>query len=270
MTVICFLPRVAASPLALSTSIMRSATSLLALDIPRCSSALASCSSSNCSLSRSQSWRADCSPWARAFLALTSSSLFLFNLTAELTIFCQETCLLCTHIIDLTEIFIILGLQFTELVLKSTAQLFKISLCFSNSLHVAGEVINLHLVFTLFLLKLLLDTLEVVDLLTQLSNAVSLLLAQSSSSGLMLQGGLLKVTADLLELSLTLLVHLNLSSSGTTGLLQPLTDLLKFPGEIGSLLLNLGTSSTLSLNLLLQFLNTGLKLLDLLLKLSTH
>merc|ERR1719357_1818001 len=242
MTVICFLPRVAASPLALSTSIMRSATSLLALDIPRCSSALASCSSSNCSLSRSQSWRADCSPWARAFLALTSSSLFLFNLTAELTIFCQETCLLCTHIIDLTEIFIILGLQFTELVLKSTAQLFKISLCFSNSLHVAGEVINLHLVFTLFLLKLLLDTLEVVDLLTQLSNAVSLLLAQSSSSGLMLQGGLLK----------------------------PLTDLLKFPGEIGSLLLNLGTSSTLSLNLLLQFLNTGLKLLDLLLKLSTH
>ena len=137
-------------------------------------------------------------------------------------------------------------------------------LCFSNSLHVAGEVINLHLVFTLFLLKLLLDTLEVVDLLTQLSNAVSLLLAQSSSSGLMLQGGFLKVTTDLLELSLALLVHLNLSSSGTTGLLQPLTDLLKFPGEISSLLLNLGTSSTLSLNLLLQFLNTGLLNVDVL------
>ena len=176
-------------------------------------------------------------------------------------------------------------------------------LCFSYSLHVAREVINLHLEFTLFLLKLLLDTLEVVDLLSQLSNAVGLLLAQSSSSGFMLQSGLLKVTTELLELSFTLLVHLNLSSSSTTGLLQPLTDLLQFPGEVSSLLLNLGTSSTLSLNLLFQFLNTGLlnvgimsfkelsllihnilnksctviyntichlKLLDLLLKLSTH
>ena len=80
----------------------------------------------------------------------------------------------------------------------------------------------------------------------------------------MLQGGLFEVTSQLLELSLALLVHLNLSSSGTTGLLQPLTDLLKFPGEISSLLLNLGTSSTLSLNLLLQFLNTGLLNVDVL------
>jgi hypothetical protein len=74
----------------------------------------------------------------------------------------------------------------------------------------------------------------------------------------MLQGGLLKVTTQLLEFSLTLLVHLNLSRSGSTSLLKPLTDLFKFPGEISSLLLNLGTSSTLSLNLFLQFLNTGL------------
>ncbi len=124
-------------------------------------------------------------------------------------------------------------------------------LCFCDSLHVAGQVINLHFVFTLFLLKLLLDALEVVDLLSQLSNAVGLLLAKSSSSGFMLQSGLLQVTTELLELSFTLLVHLNLSSSGTTGFLQPLTDLLKFPGEVSPLLLNLGTSSTLSLNLFL-------------------
>ena len=135
-------------------------------------------------------------------------------------------------------------------------------LCFSDILHVAGEVINLHLVFTLFLLKLLLYTLEVVDLLSQLSYAVSLLLAKSSSGGFMLQSGLLKITTELLELGFTLLVHLNLRSSGTTGLLQPLTDLLKFPGEVSSLLLNLGTSSTLSLNLLLQFLNTSLVNID--------
>ena len=129
---------------------------------------------------------------------------------------------------------------------------------FGHSLHVAGEVINLHLVFTLFLLKLLLDALEVVDLLSKLSNAVSLLLAKSSSSSFMLQSGLLQITTELLELSFTLLVHLNLSCSGTTGLLQPLTDLLKLPGEVSPLLLNLGASSALSLNLLLQLLNSGL------------
>lgn len=131
-------------------------------------------------------------------------------------------------------------------------------LSFSHSLHVTGEVINFHLVFTLLLLKLLLNTLEVVDLLSQLSNAVSLLLAQSSGSGFMLQSGLLKVTTELLELSLTLLVQLNLSSSGTASLLQSLTDLLKLPGQICSLFLNLGAGSTLSFNLFLQLLNTGL------------
>lgn len=36
------------------------ATSEFALDMPRWSSALASCSSSYCSLNKSQSWREDC------------------------------------------------------------------------------------------------------------------------------------------------------------------------------------------------------------------
>ena len=134
----------------------------------------------------------------------------------------------------------------------------QVYLCLGNSFHVAGEVIDLHLEFALLLLQLLFDALEVVDLLSQLCDAVRLLLAQSSGSGLMLQGGLLQVTTQLLELSLALLVHLDLGRSGSTGLLKPLTDLLKFPGEIGSLLLHLGPSSTLSLNLLLQLLNASL------------
>ncbi|TRZ00711.1 hypothetical protein DNTS_000604, partial [Danionella cerebrum] len=108
---------------------------------------------------------------------------------------------------------------------------------------------------------LLLDTLQVVDLLSQLSHTVGLLLAQSCSGSFMLESGLFKITAQLLEFSFTLLVHLNLSCSGSTGLLKPLTDLLKFPGEISSLLLNLSTSCTLSLNLFLQFLNASLELL---------
>lgn len=44
------------------------------------------------------------------------------------TVFCQETCFLATQVIDLTDIFVILSLQFTQLVLKSAAQLFKVSL----------------------------------------------------------------------------------------------------------------------------------------------
>ena len=49
--------------------LLQPTTSLLALDMPRWSSALASCSSSNCSRRRSQSWRADWTQCARAFFA---------------------------------------------------------------------------------------------------------------------------------------------------------------------------------------------------------
>lgn len=132
-------------------------------------------------------------------------------------------------------------------------------LCLGNSLHVAGQIINLHLVLALLLLQLLLDTLQIVDLLSKLSNAVGLLLAKSCCSSFMLQGGFLKITAQLLELSLTLLVHLNLSSCGSTSLLKPLTDLLKLPGEVSSLLLYFSPSGSLSLNLLFQLLNAGLE-----------
>ena len=75
----------------------------------------------------------------------------------------------------------------------------------------------------------------------------------------MLQGGLLQVTSQLLELSLSLLVHLNLSRCGASGLLQPLADLLEFPGQIGPLLLHLGPGSALSLNLLFKLFNTSLQ-----------
>lgn len=131
---------------------------------------------------------------------------------------------------------------------------------FSNCLHVAGDVINLHFVLALLLLQLLLDTLEVVDLLAQLCDAVGLLLAQSGSRGLMLQGGLFQITTQFLELSLTLLVHLDLRGRGSAGFLQPLADLLQFSGEISPLLLHLGPGSSLSLNLLFQLLNTSLGL----------
>ena len=47
----------------------------------------------------------------------------------------------------------------------------------------------------------------------------------------------------------------------STSFLKPLTDLLELPGEVSSLFLNLGPSSSLSLNLLLQLLNASLDLM---------
>lgn len=103
---------------------------------------------------------------------------------------------------------------------------------FGDSLHVAGQVVDLHLHLALLLLQLLLDPLQVVELLPQLGHTVRVLLAQSGRRGLVLQGGLLQVPAHLLELGLPLLVHLNLGGSGPAGFLQPLADLLQFPGEV--------------------------------------
>ena len=103
---------------------------------------------------------------------------------------------------------------------------------FGDSLHVAGQVINLHLHLALLLLQLLLDPLQVVDLLPQLGHTVCVLLAKSGRHGLVLQRGLLQVPAHLLELGLALLVHLNLGGSGPAGFFQPLADLLQFPGEV--------------------------------------
>ena len=103
---------------------------------------------------------------------------------------------------------------------------------FGDSLHVAGQVVDLHLHLALLLLQLLLNPLQVVKLLLQFSHTVRVLLAKSGRCGLVLQGGLLQVPAQLLELGLPFLVHLNLGGSGPAGFFQPLADLLQFPGEV--------------------------------------
>ena len=74
----------------------------------------------------------------------------------------------------------------------------------------------------------------------------------------MVERGLFEVSSHLLKLGLSLLVHLDLSSGGAAGLLQPLADLLQLPGEVGALLLHLGPGGALRLDLLLQLLNTSL------------
>jgi len=73
-------------------------------------------------------------------------------------------------------------------------------------LHVGGDIIQLQLELALLLLQLLLHSLQVVDLLTQLGHTVSVLLAQGSRRGLVLQRGLLQVPPHLLALILTSII----------------------------------------------------------------
>uniref|UniRef100_A0A2M4DMR2 Uncharacterized protein n=1 Tax=Anopheles darlingi TaxID=43151 RepID=A0A2M4DMR2_ANODA len=109
---------------------------------------------------------------------------------------------------------------------------------------------------------------QLIDLLGHLGDGIVVLLAQVSQSALMLDVGLLQIAAQLGQLSLTLLVQLNLGRGGTASLLQTLAQLLELTGQISALLLSLGASLTLGLDLLLQLLNASLQLLDLLLQLA--
>lgn len=95
-----------------------------------------------------------------------------------------------------------------------------------------------------------------------------MLLAQVGESALVLDVGLLEVTAELGQLSLALLVELNLGRGGTASLLQTLTDLLEFAGEVGALLLGLGAGLAFSLDFLFELLDAGLQFLDLLVQLG--
>lgn len=123
-------------------------------------------------------------------------------------------------------------------------------LAFQNTLHVACNVIDFHLQLTFLFLQFLLDSLNVVYMITEFSDTVGLFLAQTCSDGFVLQGGLLQITAQPLKLGLALLVQLGLKGSGSAGLIQPLADLFQLPGQVTPLFLHLGTSRALSLDFL--------------------
>merc|ERR1719438_553487 len=76
--------------------------------------------------------------------------------------------------------------------------------------------------------------------------------------------GLLQVRLELGKFSFALLVQLHLESSVGASLLQPGSNVLQVTGKKSSVLLSLGTVSTLDIDLLIKFVNTDLKLLDLL------
>merc|ERR1719225_2329155 len=122
----------------------------------------------------------------------------------------------------------------------------------------------------LVLLNLGLHLAKSVNLLSHLSSGISLLPLQVGEDGLLLDVRLLDVLPELSNLSLPLLVELNLGGGGAASLVETLTKLVDLPGKIGPLPLGLGAGLALSLQLLLHGLNAALDLLDTLLGLGNQ
>merc|ERR1719225_177051 len=134
----------------------------------------------------------------------------------------------------------------------------------SGSAGICDLVHDEHLV----LLDLGLHLAESVDLLGHLSRGITLLPLQVGEDGLLLDVGLLNVLPELSNLSLPLLVELNLGGGGAASLVETLTKLVDLPGKVRPLPLGLGAGLALGLQLLLHGLNAALDLLDSLLGLG--
>merc|ERR1719220_878631 len=120
----------------------------------------------------------------------------------------------------------------------------------------------------LVLLDLGLHLAKSVNLLSHLSSSISLLPLQVGEDGLLLDVGLLDILPELSNLSLPLLVELNLGGGGAASLVETLAKLVDLPGKVGPLPLGLGAGLALSLQLLLHVLDAALDLLDSLLGLG--
>merc|ERR1719461_1175460 len=116
----------------------------------------------------------------------------------------------------------------------------------------------------LVLLGLGLVLVDGVDLLSELRHAVVVLLSEGSKSSFMGDVGLLEIALDLGELSLSLLVELNLGGSVGSSLFKAGSNILEVTGEESPILLSLGAVGTLNGDFLIELINTGLELLDLL------
>merc|ERR1719242_1129466 len=117
---------------------------------------------------------------------------------------------------------------------------------------------------SLVLLALGFVLVDPVNLVAQLGHAVVVLLAESSQGALVGNVGLVQVALQLDQLSLALLVQLNLGAGVGADLSESGAQVLKVPGQQGAVLLCLGAVVALHRQLFIKFVNAGLKLLDLL------
>merc|ERR1719367_1189824 len=155
-----------------------------------------------------------------------------------------------------------------EILNKTLVGLVSRSLAPDNLFCSSSGISNLSHDDLLVLLNLGLHLGQGINLLLHLQHSIPLLPLQVAQDRLTGNVGLLNIFAKLDNLSLTLLVELNLSNGGTAGLVISLAKLFNLTGEVRSLTLSLGTSLTFSLQFLFSSLNTSLQFLDVLLGLG--
>merc|ERR1719367_538924 len=155
-----------------------------------------------------------------------------------------------------------------EILNKTLVGLVSRSLASDNFLSCSSGISNLGHDDLLVLLNLGLHLGQGINLLLHLKDSISLFPLQVAEDGLAGNVGLLNILAKLDNLSLTLLVELNLGNGGTAGLIVSVTKLFNLTSEVRSLTLSLGTSLTFGLQLLFSSLNTSLQFLDVLLSLG--
>merc|ERR1719270_322300 len=148
--------------------------------------------------------------------------------------------------------------------LQKLGLLVNIRLGLDGVLERSSGISKISLQVALVLLPLHLAAIEVVNLLSQLGHAVVVLHAKSSKSALVANVQLLKFSSHSCQFSLSLLVELNLSGSIGACFIKSGADILNVLLQQRTVLLSLGSVSSLHLELIINFLHASLEFLDLL------
>merc|ERR1719323_1837271 len=194
--------------------------------------------------------------------------LQLLQLTEQVSILSSQLPLASLHVSKSQVGLLNLLAQVVEVSLEVPQVLLSRGLGPVDLISSSASISNLVHDLSLVLLNLCLHLVQLLNLLLHLCVGILVLLLQTNNGGLLLDLSLLQVAPQLGHLGLPLLVELNLSAGGSTGLVQTLSQVLQFTSQIRSLSLSLGSALSLSLQLLLHLLNPGLHLLDCLLHLG--
>merc|ERR1719189_2917254 len=197
-------------------------------------------------------------------LQSTNSILSLLNLAGQILRLHKKLLLGGVGVIQSTGQLVLLLVGLDNQALGHLAVLLHVGAVTHGLLKSSPGFLEIPLHASLVLLRLGLVLVDSIDLVAQLSHAVVMLLAKSSQCTLMSNVSLIEVRLQLDQLSLTLLVQLNLSAGVGANLSQPGAKVLKVPGQQGAILLSLGSVVALHGQLFVKLVNTGLELLDLL------
>merc|ERR1719328_933998 len=186
--------------------------------------------------------------------------LELLNLPVEILVLNLEPLLGGLGLIEGTGHLIKPGVGVNNGGLEELALLVKFSLALDSILKVQTGITEIKLHASLVLLGLDLVSIEAVNLLTEVSHGVVVLHTESSQSSLLGNVKLLELSLEPGELTLTLLVELNLGGGVGSSLLKTRGNVLNVLLQHGAGLLSLGTVASLNIELL----NAGHQLLGLL------